>query len=403
MEFGFTEGQERLRREIHDFFLNELPDDFESSMAVMTEEQQSFMMGLQKKAGKKGWLSAGWPEKYGGMGFTPIEQAIVLEEQGYQDILWLNNIGLRLSAPAVLLFGTEEQKEKFIPPIARGEQIWIQAFTEPDAGSDEANVQLRAVPDGDGFILNGQKTFITTVAAGDYVYTLARTADVIPKHRGLSLFLVPADLPGITFRPLPCMGLHPCSEIFFDDVRVSKEYLLGELNRGFYHAMATMEFGRAGTHYASADKRDLEEFVQFCKEEKRNGKPLIEDPKVRDTLARRAVEVEVTRLIGWSATWWSGERERLSPPRASASSRYYFKVFAERWAKEAMDILGMYGQLRRGSKWAKLAGRIEHNWQRVRSQHAGGTVEVYKNVLAQRGLGLPRPPRPVAAKAEEKK
>ncbi|MFC1966959.1 acyl-CoA dehydrogenase family protein [Chloroflexota bacterium] len=402
MEFGFTEEQERLRKEIHDFLITALPEDFEPVGYAIGEEVQSFLMGLQKKAGEKGYLTPGWPDEYGGLGLTAIEQGIVNEEQACLGLRWPSYLSFNQAGPAVLLFGTEEQKAKFIPPIARGEQIWLQAFTEPEAGSDEANVQLRAIKDGDDYILNGQKTFISHTHKPDYLYTLAKTADVTPKHRGLSLFLIPGVSPGIAYRPLPTMGFGTQNEIFFDDVRVSKEHLLGELNRGFYHAMATFEFERAGTHWAARAKRELEEFVRFCKEEKRNGKPLIECPEARDILAQRAIEVEIIKLVGWSSTWRSGEKERLGPMPPSASSRFYYKLFADRWVKDAIDILGLFGQLKKSSKWAKLAGHMECEWQDTRSMHGGGTIEIYKDVLARRGLGLPRPPRPVTTKTEKK-
>ena len=298
MDFGFTEEQKKLRKEVHEFFVNELPVDHGSGRVAMTEEQLAFEMELQKKAGKKGYLAPGWSKESGGLGLTDMEQGIVLEETGYWGVSWPGGQGLRVCGPPLHLFGTEEQKKKFLPPIAKGEVIWYQAFTEPDAGSDEANVQLRAVEDGDDYILNGQKTFITAPGPADYLYTLARTQDITPPHRGISLFLVPAHAPGITYGSLPTMGFFTV-EIFFDDVRVSKDYLLGELNRGFYHAMATFMFERSGTGVAADSKRFLEELVQFCKETKRNGKPLIEDPKVRDLLTQMAVEAEVERLCSW--------------------------------------------------------------------------------------------------------
>ncbi len=165
--------------------------------------------------------------------------------------------------------------------------VWFELLTEPEAGSDEANVQLRAVGDGDDFILNGQKTFISGSCKPDYLFTLVRTANTIPKHRGISLFLVPADTPGISYRPLPTMGFGIQNKVFFDDVRLSKEYLLGELNWGFYHTMTALEFERGGTARAADGRRRLDKFVQFCKKEKRSGKPLIKDGEVRKALARR--------------------------------------------------------------------------------------------------------------------
>ncbi len=394
MEFGFTEEQEKLRKEFHDYFVNEMPEDFEPGVETMfsvTEKQLSFWMALQRKAGERGYLTPGWSKETGGLGLSPIEQGIVEEEWGHVGGRWPNFSGLHIAGPAVQVFGTEEQKRKFLPGIAKGETVWNQAFTEPDAGSDEANIQLRAVEDGDDYIFNGQKTFISTLVKPDYLYTLARTADVIPKHRGISLFLVPADSPGITFRPLPCMGFGLQNDIFFDDVRVPKENLLGELNRGFYHAMAAFEFERSGTGGPAGAQRSLEAFIQFCKEEKRNGKPLIEDPDVRKVVAQMTVDIEVQRLIAWHAVWWFSQGERLGPKPYSLTG-FYSKIFPTRHAEVMMNIMGTYGQLRTGSKWAKFAGQIERRWQVARSVHPAGTVEVNKIVLAGRGLGLPRVP-----------
>jgi alkylation response protein AidB-like acyl-CoA dehydrogenase len=398
MDFGFTKEQEKLRKEIRDFYINELPEDCLTHIAPLSEELQSFWMQLQKKAGAKGYLTPGWSKETGGLGLSPIEQGIVEEEWGRVGAMWPNFSGLSIAGPAVQVFGTEEQKRKFLPPIARGEAVWNQAFTEPNAGSDEANIQLRGVKDGDDYILNGQKTFISHIYQPDYLYTLVRTEDSVPKHRGISLFLVPADTPGITFRPLPTMGFGIQNEIFFDDVRVSKEYLLGELNRGFYHAMSAFEFERSGTASPAHARRNLEDFVQFCKKEKRNGKPLIEDPEVRKVIAQMVVEVEIYRLIAWHAVWWFSQRERLGPKPYDLTG-FFTKIFTTRHAEVMMNAMGLYGQLKKVSKRGKRVGRgvdVESGWQVARSLHAGGTIEVYKIVLAQRGLGLPRAPRPTA-------
>ncbi|MFC1919758.1 acyl-CoA dehydrogenase family protein [Chloroflexota bacterium] len=264
-----------------------------------------------------------------------------------------------------------------------------QVFTEPNAGSDEANIQLRATADGDDFIFNGQKMFVGSWFKPDFLYVLARTKDTVPKHRGLTLFLLPGDLPGIRYKSLPIMGNHRTNEVFFDDVRVSREYMLGELNRGFYHAMSVLEFERANTGWQAECQRQFEEFVQFCKEEKRNGKLLIEVPQVRDTLAKIAVELEVWRLAGWRTTWRFDQRERLGPLDYDLAG-FYWKTFQGTHSEAMMNIIGLYGQLRTGSKWEKLRGAIERRWQNKRSLHFGGTIEIYKVVLAERGLGLPR-------------
>ncbi len=401
MDFGFTAEQGKLRKEVHDFYIKELPEDYNGSINSINKELQTFHLNLQKKAAQKGYLTPGWPKIAGGLGLGGIEQGIVTEEYSKWGIRIPNGIGYHLAGPATLIFGTDEQKKTFIPPMARGEVVWFECFTEPNAGSDEANISTQAVQEGDYYVLNGKKVFISGIYKPDWLYTEARTANVIPKHRGLSLFLIPADLPGITYKPTLTMGSAggTQNEITYENVRVHKKYLLGELNRGFYHAMQTFEFERAGTGGAAEAKRTLEEFVQFCKEEKRNGKPLIEDPEIRDALAKIAVETEVFRLAAWRTQWRFSEREKLGPLDYDFTGFWARKLENEH-AKMMLDILGAYGQLRRGSKWAKLFGLIEQKWKTARSLHAGGTLEVSKIVLASRALGLPRYERP---KPTEKK
>jgi alkylation response protein AidB-like acyl-CoA dehydrogenase len=392
MEFGFTEDQERLRKEIRNFFMEELPEDYEPGFNnMMGKEVQDWWMQLKEKAIKKGYYVPGWPKQYGGSGFTEIEQCILDEEQGSFGITWPDFLGLHLVGPSLMMFGTEEQKKRWIPPIARGETVCFEAFTEPDAGSDEANIGCRAEEDGNDFVFNGQKIFISGWYKPTWLFTLARTKDTEPKHRGLSLFLLPADLPGISFRPLPTMGGGRQNFVFFDNVRVPKANLLGELNRGFYHAMQVFEFERRMTGDAAGNKRSLQELVQFCKETISDGKPLIEKQEVRKALSSLAVEIEVQRLAGWYSSWRFAQREKLGPAQYELSN-YYAKKLGASHAKRMIDILGLYGQLSTGSKWSALAGRLEKMWKVTRSLHAGGTFEVIKIVLAQRGLGLPRIP-----------
>lgn len=394
MDFGFTEKQEKLRKDVREFFLKEIPSDFEPGVETMfsqTKDQTDFWMQLQKKAGKKGYLTPGWSKETGGLGFSPTEQGIVKEEWGYTGGRWPNFSGLHIAGPAVQIFGTEEQKKKFLPGIANGTAIWNQAFTEPEAGSDEANQKLRAVQEGDYYILNGQKTFITTFTKPDYLYTLARTADSETKHQGISLFLVPGDTPGITYKAQGTMGFGTQVNIYYQDVKVSKDNLLGELNRGFYHAMAAFEFERSGTGNPAVGKQMLTEFVQFCKKTKRNGKPLIKDPEVRKTLAGMAIDLEIQRLIAWEAVWRHSKKKELSPKPYDLSG-FFNKIISTEHPVRMMNIMGLYGQLRSGSKWAKFAGKIERRWQIARSVHPAGTLEVNKIVAAGRGLGLPRVP-----------
>ena len=390
MDFGFTEEQEKLRKEVKDYFINELPSDYKTGVFPCSEELVAFLREVESKLGKKGWIAPGWPKEYGGLNLGEIERDIIREESGYWDIFWPDVIGIMMAGPALYLFGTEEQKKRFLPAIAKGEAIWLECFTEPNAGTDEGSMELRAVADGDDYVFNGQKCFITTQPIKpDYLYTEARTLDIEPKHRGLTLFLIPADTPGITYNPLPAMDNRLTSEIFFEDARVPKEYMIGELNRGFYHAMTTLEFERANTGVPARLKHELHEFIQFCRETKRNGKPLIDDPYVRDTLADIAVRIEVLRLALWRTSWRFSERERLGPLDYDLGGLNGKEIVAPMY-EAMMNILGLYGQLKTGSKWAQLAGSIERKWEVSRSTHPEGTIEALKIVLAGRGLGLPR-------------
>jgi hypothetical protein len=393
MEFGFNEAQEKLRKELHDFYLTELPEDYVPGGENFSKETQDFWNELVQKAVDKGYYVPGWPEEYGGSDLTLMEQGIVTEEIGYFGARWPDSIALSILSPALMLFGTEEQKKKYLPLIASGKTMCFQAFTEPDAGSDQANIQARGVEDGDYYIINGQKTFITGVFKPTHLYANVKTADVTPKHRGITMFMIPADTPGITIRPLPTTlgGVGAQNEIFFDNVRVPKDWMLGQLNRGFYHTMQAYEFERVSTGGAAGDKRDLEEFIQFCKETKRDGKPLIDNPQIRDTLAQIAIENQVHKLAGWEATWRFAERERLGPAPYNLVG-FYGKWWGAKHAKMMLDIMGLYGQLRQGSKWVRFAGMLEQKWVTTRSLHAGGTFEIYKYALAARGLGIPRIP-----------
>jgi alkylation response protein AidB-like acyl-CoA dehydrogenase len=391
MDFNYSEEQLKLQKEVREFFIKELPSDYRARGARgQSMDTFNFWLELQKKAGEKGYLAPGWSKDSGGLGLSDMEQGVVMEETSYWGATWPSSQGLRVCGPPLHVFGTEEQKKKFLPPIAKGEVIWYQGFTEPDAGSDEANVSLRAIEDGDDYVLNGQKTFITAPGPADFLYTLARTQEVTPKHRGISLFLIDAHSPGISYRALPTLGIFTV-EIFFDNVRVPKSRLLGELNRGFYHAMVTFEFERSTTGGGAGARRGLEELLEFARSEKRHGQPLIKDESIRELMADRAIEMQLTWLQGWFAAWHFSQRDKLGSPPPEAGGLHN-KMMTNQRAEQLMNSMGLYGQLRRTSKYAKYDGAAAGSWEGSRSTHPAGTIEVNKIVLAGRGLGLPRVP-----------
>lgn len=393
MEFGFSEEQQKLMAEMREFCTNELPEDYDPEYSGRFQEAktQEFWRQFHLKGVEKGWPTAGWPKKYGGMGFSAMEQAAVTSEMSYWGARWGGGMTMSLVAPTVLTAGTDEQKEKWIPPIARGEITAFEAFTEPDAGSDESNVQLRAVPDGDYYVLNGQKTLISGGSKPDWLYTLCKTADVTPKHRGLSIFMVPGDAPGVSYRPLPTMGGSQQNDIYYENVRVPKENLLGELNRGFYLAMTTFEFERAGGGGLGA-RRSMEKIMEYARQEKRNGKPLHQDPKAREMLARMAINKHLEFLFGWYTAWHRSQRERLGPQHYN-SGTLWTRLWQTFDGEQMGRVFGMYTQLRPKSKYTKYNGSPGRTWEYMHAIHAAGSPEIRRVVIADRGLGLPRIPR----------
>jgi alkylation response protein AidB-like acyl-CoA dehydrogenase len=393
MEFGFSEEQKKLMAEMREFCINEIPEDYDPEYSGRFQEAETleFWTQIHKKGVEKGWPTAGWPKKYGGMGLSAMEQAAVASEMSYWGARWGGIMAMSLVAPTILAAGTDEQREKWVPPIARGEITAFEAFTEPDAGSDEANVQLRAVPDGDEYVLNGQKTFISGGVKPDWLYTLCKTADVTPKHRGLSIFMVPGDAPGISYRPLPTMGGTQQNEIFYDNVRVPKENLVGELNRGFYLAMTTFEFERAAGGGLGA-RRSMEKIMEYARQEKRSGKPLYQDSKAREMLSRMAVHKHLEFLFGWYTAWHRSQREKLGPQHYN-SGTLWARLWQEFDGEHMRRVFGMYTQLKQKSKYAKYHGRPGRTWEYMHAHHAAGSPEIRRVVIADRGLGLPRIPR----------
>jgi alkylation response protein AidB-like acyl-CoA dehydrogenase len=387
MEFDYTEKQEQLRKEVREFLLTELPRDFEEYNVRKDAAIEKFEDEFLKKAVQKGYPTAGWPKEYGGMGLSGMDQGVIAEEASRFGVRWGKVQEYWLAGPTIIVIGTEEQKKRFLPPIVRGEWSVFEAYTEPNAGSDEANIGLHGVLDGDDWVLNGQKTFISGNVKPDWLFTLVRTADTIPKYRGITLFMVDGKSPGISYRPLETMSFDRQNEIFFDNVRVPKNNVIGEVNRGFYAAMATFEFERASVVLDA--RRGMRKLVEFCRREKRNGHTLIDEPSVRQYLSRLAMHQQVVHLTTWYAVWHAANREKLGPATYDLTA-FLNKDWAPQRANGLMDIMDMYGQLEPDSKHTKYNGATIQTWESSRILHPAGTPEILKVVLANRGLGLPR-------------
>jgi len=387
MDFRLTEEEEKFRQEVRQF----LQGESELIEKVRWEETLGTGWGestkdLLRKTGARGYLTPAWPKEYGGLGASNVERHIVAEEMAYF-VGRMGAVGVGMAGPVVLRFGTEEQKKTFLPRISKGEIEFALGYTEPEAGSDLASLQMRAVRDGDYYIINGQKVFNSACHYADYHWLAARTDTTVKKHRGISMFIVDMNSPGITIRPLIGLGKIRTNEVFYDDVKVPVERLVGEENHGWEYLVAALAFER--TWYAGENIYELEELVDYIKNTKRNGKPMADDPVVRRDVAQLAIEIEVARLFGFRIACMLDKGN--IPTYESSMTKLFGSETAHRLADEWMKILAQYGQLDVGSKHAfenGRMGRVLYN-RATRSLITAGTSEVQRNIIALQ-LGLPR-------------
>jgi alkylation response protein AidB-like acyl-CoA dehydrogenase len=359
----------------------------------------------QRTMYEAGYVGMGWPKEYGGQSARPMEQAIVAEEMALANVPGaINSLGLGIVGPTLIAHGTEAHKQRYIKPILTADEIWCQLYSEPDAGSDLAGLKTRAVRDNGDFVVNGQKVWTSLGPVADYGILLARTDPSVPKHKGISYFILNMHSPGVEVRPLKQItGNSEFAEVFFENVRVPAENLIGELGQGWELAQTTLGFERGGSVLARVTRHqaNLRRLVDVCRTLSRNGVPALEDPLVRQRLGRMAVEVEVLRYTGYRIL---GKLEKGQRPGSEASvDKLYYSELDKRHQELVQEILGPYGQLERGipaefdlnaaptrgqdSTWA-----YNFLWSRAGTIYAGSN-EIQKNIVGERVLKLPREPR----------
>ena len=384
MDFALSREEEAFRQEVRDFLNKEVTPE------VIREAQSGLGWGshtweLIRKLGEKRWLCPSWPKEYGGLGLPAIYRFIIHEELDYSEALLGGTVlvGANMAGPTIVLYGTEEQKREYLPGIARGEIEFALGYTEPEAGSDLASLEIRAEEGEDHYILNGQKLFNTRCHYAQYHWLAARTDPQVLKHRGISLFIVDLKSPGITIRPLWTLSGVRTNEVFYDSVVVPKKNLVGEKNRGFYYMMTALEFERVLS--VGGMRRAFEEFVNYVKERP----DLKDDIFVRQKIAQIGTEIEVARLFVYRLAWL--QTKRIVANYEAGALKLFASELWQKLANSAMEILGLGGQLQADSKWAPLNGRIERLCREsLFYTFAGGTSEVMRNIIATRGLGLPR-------------
>jgi alkylation response protein AidB-like acyl-CoA dehydrogenase len=391
MEFRDSPADAAFREEVRDFLKDELPDDLRAAddavLGVGIGEDERERDWLRTLA-KRGWVAPAWPKEFGGAGLSVMQQFIFNEEMARARAPRPNFLAIGLAGPTIIVHGTDEQKREHLSAILSGETFWCQGFSEPGAGSDLASLQTRAVVDGDDFVINGQKIWTSGAHRADRMMLLARTDTEAPKHKGISYFLLNMKSPGVSVRPLTNIAETPSfNEVFFDNVRVPKRDLLGELNRGWYVATTTLDFERSGIISGVGLQALVHEIIGVV----RGGGARTDGgyASVRHELADREIEANVAIMMSYRVV--SMQAKGLIPNQEASLTKLFGSELAQRIARTAVKVAGLHGQLSEGSPHAPLGGRFD-SWYRIAvgSTIAGGTSEIQRGVIAQRGLGLPR-------------
>ena len=391
VDFEFAPEQLAFVKEVEAFLdANDDPDVFDPTRENMaqivdTPRRRAFMASL----GQKGWLGMTWPKDYGGSEGEGVYEYLLNEQLAGRGGPQIGK-GVGIVGKTIIRHGNETLKEEFLPKILRNEVEFAVGYSEPNAGSDAASMQLKATKVDGGWVLNGQKTWTTSAHFAEWYWVGARTDPQAPKHAGITLFLVPLDQPSITINAIWTMGDERTNEVFLNDVFVPDEYVVGEVNHGFQYISEALDLERFTMFTISPIQQRFDLLVEYVKTTTRDGKPLKDDPVVRQRLAQLATQLEVARTIGLRFVFESAKGG--AAPTAWASE---YKLFAtelsKRLANASMDIAGPGTQLRVKTPEAPMAGRAESTYRyTVIDTIGGGASEIQKNIISRRKLGLPK-------------
>lgn len=382
MDFDFSTEEKKFKKEVQEFFIKE--------EKIVNEARKEFDSGLGfgpncwrilRMIGEKGWLCPTWPKKYGGLELPFLYKYIVMEQMDY----YLNMygiVGAGMAGPVILAHGREDQKDLYLPQIAKGKIEFALGYTEPQAGSDLAALTIKAEDKGGHFIINGSKLFNTRVHYAQYHWLGARTEVTAAKHKGISLFIIDLKTPGITLSPIWTVGGVRTNEVHYDHVKVPKSALVGEKGKGFYYILEALDYERI---YIIAElERDFHELLEYVKKTKKD-----EDPLICQKLAGLAIEIESAKLFVLRLVWMINNKQ--VPSYEAAMLKMLATETEQKMVNTALQIMGPYGQIKNGSKWVQLDGKFERLYRNsLENLVTRGTSEIMRNVIAQRGLGLPR-------------
>jgi alkylation response protein AidB-like acyl-CoA dehydrogenase len=387
MQISYTPEQEGLRRELRAYYDDLLDDD--TRAAFQGDSISPAAKAVWKKMCDDGWAGLGWPKEYGGQDRDPIDQFIFFDESMRAGApvatLTLNTVG-----PTIMNFGTDWQKDFFLPKILAGDIHFAIGYSEPGAGTDLASLQTRAVRDGDEYVINGQKMWTSLAGGSDYLWLAVRTDPEAKKHKGISVIIVPMDTPGITLQPLKLMASHDINATYLDDVRVPAKYLVGEENGGWGLITNQLNHERVTLCSSGSPEYTLQEVRRWAQENHlADGRRVIDQEWVQLNLARVHARLEFLKLANYKVAW-SAAADTLHPADAST-----VKVFGTEFYLEAyrllMEILGPRSSVKDGSPAAVLHGRLEGMVRgAIILTFGGGTNELQRDLIAMFGLGFPR-------------
>ncbi|GAA4994087.1 acyl-CoA dehydrogenase family protein [Yinghuangia aomiensis] len=396
MHIAYTPEQEELRRELREYFAGIMTTEVREQQAsgeTTLAGRDGAYWKIANRMGQDGWLGIGWPKEYGGQDRSMMEQLIFTDEATLAGaavpFLTINTVG-----PTLMEYGTQEQRDFFLPKILSGDLHFSIGYSEPEAGTDLANLRTRAVRDGDDFVINGQKMWISLIHVADYLWLAARTDPDAKAHKGLTIFLVPTDTPGLSWSEVKTLGGQTVSQLTFEDMRVPASAVVGEVNGGWSLMTGQLNRERVALCSAAGVQLALHETRRWAEEALLpDGTRAIDQQQVQLNLGRVHAKVEYLKLINWKIAWAVDHGKKVGPSDASAT-----KIFGTEFATEAyrllMECFGEDAYLTADAPGAVLRGRIEKMYRSALIlTFGGGTNEIQRDMIAMFGLGMPRPPR----------
>jgi alkylation response protein AidB-like acyl-CoA dehydrogenase len=393
MDLNYSAEELAFREQVRGWLRDNLPDDLRQKVASYQEIKKDDLLRWHRILARQGWVAPDWPVEWGGTGWNVVERYIFEEELGSAAAPLLPAFGLRMCAPVLLRFGTDEQKQRFLPRIYQGDDFWCQGYSEPGSGSDLASLKTRAVRQGDHYVVTGQKIWTTLAHMADWIFCLVRTDGATQKRQeGISFLLIDMRSPGITVRPIILMdGGHETNEVFLDEVRVPAENLVHQEGKGWSVAKYLLGYERMGTGRIGLSKRELARLKDLAAHHTKNGRPLMEDPRFRDRLTR--VEVELMALEITNLRFLDQMRRSGQPPGADVSmlkikGTEIQQAITELMMQAAGPLAPAYGPVD-VMDFDHFTARLAPRYCNMRKATIyAGSNEIQRNIIAKATLGL---------------